>query len=97
MTDLDPIYVAEPRLAYIEALVEAVARRDGDVPWEQVNLLLAAFLGVRRDASVIAPQTGAVMSVAPSLRSQAVHALVGHRLRDRAASMERHRASTAYR
>ena len=61
MSDLDDIYLAEPRLAAVEALVEAITCRDGAVPWEDINRLLAAFLGVRRDASVIraAHQRGA--------------------------------------
>ena len=51
MSDLESIYLAEPRLRGIEALVEAIARRDGVVPWEDLRSLLACFVGVRRDAS----------------------------------------------
>ena len=88
MSDLDDIYLAEPRLSALEALVEAIARRDGVVPWEDLNRLLAAFLGVRRDASVIAPHTSAVQAAMPRLRDEAVRAQVGHRLRRLVASVD---------
>lgn len=32
MSDLEDIYVAEPRLNALESLMDAVARRDGVVP-----------------------------------------------------------------
>lgn len=88
MTDLDAIYAAEPRLASVEALVDAIHRRDGLVPWDHVQRLLHTFLGIRRDASVIAARTGAVESVMPALRNQVVLAEVGHRLRQREASVK---------
>ena len=91
MRDLTDVYEAEPRLAAIESLVEAIARRDGAVPWDDVQRLLSAFVGVRRDASVIAPQTAAVVAAAPRLRDQAVNAMVGHRLRDRVTSVDAER------
>jgi hypothetical protein len=88
MTDLDDIYLAEPRLAAVEALVGAISRRDGAVPWDAVSLLLGTFVGGRRDASVIAPHTGAVQAAMPWLRDEAVHVRVEHRLRDLAASVD---------
>lgn len=93
MTDMDAIYVAEPRLESIEELVRAVVRRDGVIPWEHVQCLLATFLGQRRDASVIAPRTGAVEEVLPALRGQATLVEAGHRLRRVAASMDGDRQS----
>ena len=97
MSDLTDIYTSEPRLAAIESLLEAVARRDGVVPWDAVRQLLQAFVGVRRDASIVAPQTGAVLQAAPRLRDQAVNAMVGHRLRDRVASVDAERRSGSIR
>jgi hypothetical protein len=93
MSDLTDIYTAEPRLAAVEQLVEAVARRDGVVPWDAVRVLLACFVGVRRDAAVIAPHTAAVQASMPRLRDQAVNAMVGHRLRDKVASVDAERRS----
>jgi hypothetical protein len=93
MSDLADIYTAEPRLAAVEQLVEAIARRDGIVPWDAVRALLGCFVGVRRDAAVIAPSTAAVQAAMPRLRDQSVNAMVGHRLRDRVASVEAERRS----
>jgi hypothetical protein len=93
MSDLDDIYAAEPRLAAVEQLVGAVACRDGVVPWDAVHTLLGCFVGVRRDAAVIAPNTAAVQAASPRLRDQAVNAMVGHRLRDRVASVDAERRS----
>jgi len=93
MSDLTDIYTAEPRLAAVESLVEAVARRDAVVPWEFVGALVAYFVGVRRDAAVIAPRTGAVQAAMPRLRDQAVNAQVGHRLRDKVVSVDAARRS----
>ena len=90
MTDLEAIYAAEPRLASVEALVDAIHRRDGVVPWEHVHRLFQTFVGIRRDASVVAPRTGLVEQALPSLRNQAVLAEVGHRLRDRASVDDGH-------
>ena len=97
MSNLDDIYTAEPRLAAIESLVEAVARRDGVVPWESVRALLGCFVGVRRDAAVIAPTNAAVLAAMPRLRDQSVNAMVGHRLRDRVVSVDAERRSGARR
>ena len=93
MSDLTDIYTAEPRLAALESLVEAIARRDGLVPWESVNALLACFVGVRRDAAVVAPHTSAVQAAMPRLRDQSVNSMVGHRLRNRVASVDAERRS----
>jgi len=93
MSDLTDIYTAEPRLAAIESLVEAVARRDGVVPWDAVRALLDCFVGIRRDASVVAPNTGAVQAAMPRLRDQSVNAMVGHRLRDKVVSVDAERRS----
>ena len=93
MSELDDIYTAEPRLPAIESLVEAVARRDGVVPWDAVRTLLGCFVAVRRDAAVMAPNTAAVQAVMPRLRDQSVNAMVGHRLRDRVVSVDAERRS----
>ena len=97
MSDLTDIYTAEPRLAALESLVEAIARRDGAVPWDDVRTLLACFVGVRRDAAVIAPHTAAVQAAMPRLRDQAVNAMVGHRLRDKVVSVDAERRSSLIR
>jgi hypothetical protein len=93
MSDLTDIYTAEPRLAAVESLVEAIARRDGEVPWDAVRALLGCFVGIRRDASVVAPHTAAVQAAMPRLRDQSVNAMVGHRLRDKVMSVDAERRS----
>jgi hypothetical protein len=93
MSDLYSIYLAEPRLRRIEALLESVARRDGQIPWEDVQHLLRPFLGTRRDVSVIAPRINEVERVLPQLRDEATLARVGHRLHDRTASVDATRPS----
>jgi hypothetical protein len=87
------LWVAVPRLSQTieEALVGAISRREGAVPWDAVSLVLGTSVGVRREASVIVAHTGAVQAVMPRLRDEAVRARVGHRLRDLAASVDAER------